>query len=456
MDAIAARPVRPPARAQPRRDLWPLLANLTLSRDTTAVWAEHHFDDLVAPLRLAGMKVLLVSDPDGVRHYLTSTQARYRRPIPARRIALPVTGNGVFMAEGADWRRQRRLLAPSFTPASVGLLTGHFLAAAETMIRDLPTRGGANLAQIFQQVALDAVLRALFSLPDAQERARLASLVRDYIVGPAIPNAFDVLARADDDYRFAMLGRLRAGRAWMQAVDHLVARRTVQAALAGSFDMLDLLIGARDAETGEALGPDEVRDQAATMLFAGFETTARLLFWTCYLLCLDPAEQARVRAEVREFGPDRVTGLADLQHWPRLRCVLLESLRLYPAGGFLLREATEPDEILGHRIEPGDQVWSVPFVMHRHRRLWDDPLSFRPDRFAGQASPWTQGGAFMPFGAGPRICIGATFAMTEASLVLAALLARFEIALDDGRPVLPVGKMTTVPSREPRFRLTPV
>lgn len=453
MDALA-RPLTPPAPRRLSRPLPAWLFNWALTKNTHAVWAERHFDDLAAPLPALGMKVLLVSDPDGIRHYLTTAQAKYRRPIPARRIARPITGDGVFLAEGQAWRRQRRLLAPTFTPASVGLLVPHFQDAAETMVRGLHAKARADLSAVFQDAALDAVLRALFSLPDSTERAALGSMVRRYIAGVANPNAFDVLARGDDDYAFAQLGRLRAGRAWMAAVDRLVAERRRDGAPAASRDMLDLLLAARDAETGEALGDGEVRDQAATMLFAGFETTARLLFWTAWLLALDPLEQDRLRAEVRAFPPDRVSGLDDLQNWPRLRRALLETLRLYPPGGMILREAAEDDEILGHRLTPGMQAWTSIWVLHRHRRFWEQPEAFRPERFAGQYAPWTAGGAYMPFGAGPRICIGATFAMAEASLVLATLLARHEVRLADARPVLPVGKMTTMPDHEPLFALS--
>lgn len=452
---VLARPLTPPAPKRLTRPLPAWRLNWALAKNTHAVWAERHFEELVTPLPALGMKVLLVSDPEGVRHYMTTAQAKYRRPIPARRIARPIAGDGVFLAEGQAWRRQRRLLAPTFTPASVGLLTPHFLDAAETMARGLHGKTRADLSAVFQDAALDAVLRALFSLPDSGERTALGAMVRRYIEGVANPNALDVLARGDDDYAFAQRGRLREGKAWMAAVDRLVAERRRAAAPAASRDMLDLLLAARDAESGEALGDGEVRDQAATMLFAGFETTARLLFWATWLLALDPLEQGRLRAEVAAFPPDRVSGLDDLQNWPRLRMVLLEALRLYPPGGMILREAVEADEILGHRVTPGMHAWTSMWVLHRHRRFWEDPEAFRPDRFAGQFAPWTAGGAYMPFGAGPRICIGATFAMAEASIVLATLLARHEVAPGGGRPVLPVGKMTTMPDHEPRFALSP-
>jgi cytochrome P450 len=189
------------------------------------------------------------------------------------------------------------------------------------------------------------------------------------------------------------------------------------------------------------------------MILAGSETTARLLFWTSYLLTLDHNEQARLRAEVAAFPPERVTTLDDLGHWPRLRLVLLEALRLYPPLPLLVREPVEDDVIMGEPVRRGIQVYVAPWVLHRHRKHWQHPTAFMPDRFAGQSSPWTSGSAYMPFGAGPRICIGAVFALSEAQIMLATLLQRYTLAIESKRPVMPVGRLTILASYIPTFKL---
>ncbi len=219
--------------------------------------------------------------------------------------------------------------------------------------------------------------------------------------------------------------------------------------------MLDLLLAARDPETGEPLTDAEIREQSATMIAAGFETTSRLLFWTAYLLASDPAEQARVRAELAAAPPETMDSLAALQAWPRLKACLLETLRLYPPVSLLLRTNLQTETILGHTLEPGCLITISPWVMHRRAAVWEEPTAFLPDRFLNKAAPWTSG-AFMPFGGGPRICIGASFSLAEAQVMLGRLLAQFDIALDDRRTVLPVGGVTTSPSVEPWFRLTPI
>lgn len=218
-------------------------------------------------------------------------------------------------------------------------------------------------------------------------------------------------------------------------------------------DLLDLLLAARDPETDEPLTLEEVRDQSATMIFGGYESTARLLFWATYLLTLDREEQARVREEVARCPPEQVTTLKDLEAWPRLRNVLLEALRLYPPVPLLVREPIKDDEILGEPVRRGVQVYIVPWVLQRHRNHWQHPTAFVPDRFDGQSSPWTSGGAYLPFGAGPRICIGAAFALAEAQIMMAMVLQRFEVARVGTRPILPVGRLTTQPDHAAKFAL---
>jgi cytochrome P450 len=328
----------------------------------------------------------------------------------------------------------------------------HFVEAANGMVRSLERSAIAKLSEAFQKATLEAVLRALFSLPDNEQRGRLAAMVRGYLEGPGRPNILDGFARTETAFAFVTRRRRQFQTAWRTAVDALVAHRRAAQRTAAGGDLLDLLIAARDPETGEVLSDAEIRDQCATMLVAGHETTARLLFWASYLLTLDVAEQTRLRAEIETFPPERIGSLDDLQHWPRLRQTLLETLRLYPSAPHMSREAIAQDTVLGEPNETGAQVWISPWVIHRHRKFWDQPTAFIPDRFAGQLAPWTSG-TFLPFGAGPRICIGATFAMTEAQIIMATLLSRFTIALNDPRPVLPVGTALLSPSHEPLFKI---
>lgn len=445
--------VVPPAPKVHDKDLpgWRLL--FKFSRNTVSSQPSRAFEELIVRRHFFGIDSILINEPDAVRHVLTTAMEKYKRLVAAERVLAPFAGKGLLLAGGSQWRRQRRMLAPVFTPANIGLLLPHFQAAASGLADRINGSTRANLSLAFQEAALEAVLRALFSLPDSARRGHIASMGRHYVAGPGRPNVLDAFARTAESFAFAMGGRRRFRKAWSDAIGAFVATRRNSGATAAYGDLLDLLLAARDLESGEALSEAEVRDQCSTMLAAGYETTARLLFWATYLLTLDVAQQNRLRVELAAFPPERLRSLDDLLNWPRLRQTLLEALRLYPPVAYIAREAIADDNVAGELVRPGTQVWVSPWVMHRHRKFWDNPTAFMPDRFAGKPSPWTRIGAFLPFGAGPRICIGATFAMAEAQIVLATLLSRFKVTLDASRPVLPVAKVTTAPSYEPWFQL---
>lgn len=314
----------PPAPAVHPKPLppWRLLLNLT--RSSLAIWPDEAFETMAARNRVMGVETLLFNDPEAVRHVMVANASNYGRPVSVRRVVRPLGGDGLFLSEGADWRRQRRLLAPSFTPASIGLLLPNFREAGMHLLHAVEKRPGANLSKAFQDAALEAVLRALFSMPDNSARARLGNLVRDYIEGPGRPGLLDAAAKKDGDFAWANGRRERFVRNWFAEIEAIIAERRNRPDADGQHrDMLDLLLNIVEKDTGEALSNAEIRDQCGTMFFAGSETTARLMFWAAYLLAQDLEEQGRVRAEITAFPAERASSLADLQNWPRLRNVLL-------------------------------------------------------------------------------------------------------------------------------------
>ncbi len=366
-------PLVPPAPPVRQEDLplWRLLWKMT--RSTLSIWPDYAFERLTVQNRVMGIDTIVVSDPEGVRRVLGANAANYRRPYSVTRVARPLIGSGLFLAEGADWRRQRRLLAPTFTPASIGVLLPHFREAGLHLLRSVEKSPRANLSKAFQDTALEAVLRALFSMPESGDREKISHMARDYIEGPGRPNLIDGFSKSESSFGFSNGRRARFQRQWSAAIDEIIAQRKATPTTAGDRDLLDLLLTITDAETGQPLSDAEIRDQCATMLFAGSETTARLMFWASYLLTMDPEEQASVRRETIAFPPERITSLEDVQNWPRLRNVLLEALRLYPPVPQIVRVANGPDAICGEQIGADTQVWISPWVMHRHRKFWDRP-----------------------------------------------------------------------------------
>lgn len=447
-------PLIPPApKVHPRPLGGSALGDLRIAwemgRNLIGAWSEDDFYTLITPYRFMGQPGLVVSDPAGVRQVLASPN--FRRPVKLGRPLRPLVGEGLLLAEGETWRRQRKSLAPVFTLAAIGGLVPHFAAAGADLVERLAGRDRANLSKAFHHTALDAVLRALFSRRADQEGAVLARIARQYTDGPAHFRLLDFIGQGLDHLTFADGDRRRLGGRWLAAVDAIIAERRV-APQAG--DMLNRLLAARD-EDGAPLPDQEIRDQCSSMLAAGFETTSRLLFWATYLLALDPATQDRVRAEVLAFPAERMTGLDDLKAWPLLRSVLFETLRLYPAAPTFGRQALADGEVLGHPVPAGAMITISPWLMHRHRKLWDAPTAFRPERFIDQPHPWGHE-AFIPFGGGPRVCIGAGFALAEAQIVLASLLARFTVTMVSARPVLPKASITLGPDHEPDFGLRPI
>lgn len=448
-------PVIPPAPRQPPRDLPLLSLALMVRRNSLGAWPARAYDNMLVHRRFFRVDYFLINDPATARRVFSEGADRYVRPVGVQRMLRPSVGTGLLTVDGDEWRRQRRMLAPAFTPQHIERLIPHFREAGRHMLGEMGTGGRFNLANLLETAVVDAVGRGLFSLPLYDRSSRLAGLLHSYFRGPAQATMWDFMARHEDDYGWRMRGRAAWSRTWFREIESLIAaRRALPGAARDHADVLDILFAARDPETGRPLSDDAVRGQVATLLSAGFESTARTVFWACYLLTRDPAEQEAIRAEIAAAPPETMRTLNDLKAWPRLSAALMETMRLYPSVSVLARQARAPDDILGHQVRPGDFVLVCPWVMHRHRKLWEAPDAFLPDRFLKTDARANE--AFVPFGVGRRVCIGASFATTEAMLLLAQLLTRFRLTIDDPRPVMPVATTTTAPDIEPWFRLTPV
>jgi len=294
-------PFVPPAPAVFEKDLplWRFLWNLTQS--TVAIWPNCAFEALTVKKRIMGREFLIANDPLAVRHVLITNPTNYRCPTAVRRVARPILGTGLVLADGDDWRRQRRLLAAAFTPASVNLLLPHFQAAGLHMLHSIGSESKVNLSMVFRRTAWEVVFRALFSVSKDGASERLNRLAQGYLEGPGRANLFDVLAKSENAFAFSNRSRERFENVWFTTIEGLISER--QSSGTDHRDLLDLLLSLKDADTGEPLSKIEIRDQCATMLVAGSETTGRLMFWAIYLLTQDIEEQANSRAEIAAFPP---------------------------------------------------------------------------------------------------------------------------------------------------------
>jgi unspecific monooxygenase len=279
----------------------------------------------------------------------------------------------------------------------------------------------------------------------------LRDFVMDYGERLARPHFLDLLLPlgwpSPQDF-----SRARFRKRWTRFIGMLVGERRAAGKDAGAppRDLFDLMQAARDSETGDAFSDEQLGDQVATMILAGHETTATALFWSLYLLALDPATQDELAAEVRAAPSNAAPELDRLKF---TRAVIDETLRLYPPAFLIARAAAASDAIAGMPVRKNDLILIAPWLLHRHEKLWHEPNAFIPQRFMPPALAPDRF-AYLPFGVGARICIGAHFALVEATLALARIIGAFRVELLDTAPVMPIGVVTTQPDRSPMFRIT--
>jgi cytochrome P450 len=417
------------------------------------MWTEKAYQEDVLERRFLGRSHLLINASDAIHHVLVENPTNYRRSPASIRILRPITGNGLLLSDGEDWRLQRRTIAPSLAPRTLPVLARHIVTSAHEAVAVLgaQTNQPIDLLAAMQNLALDIAGRSMFSLETRQYGSAMRRMLTEYGLRYAKPHLFDmVLPPSIPTLRD--LRRRRFQRRWMALMAEIMQARIAEPAADTPRDLFDLLLAARDPETGHGFSPDQLRDQIATMILAGHETTAVTLFWSLVLLAGAPDEQQRVAEEARDIEITPDNAMAAMPHLVRTRAVISEALRLYPPAFALAREAIGPDRVGSIEIPRGTVLLIAPWVLHRHRKLWRDPDAFDPSRFLPDAPPVPRF-AYLPFGAGPRVCVGAQFALTEATLVLATLIREFQVTLDDPVPLLPVAIVTTQPNHPPTFRL---
>jgi cytochrome P450 len=428
-----------------------------MRRNVLAAFSERAFTEEVLSRRLFGRAQLTLNLPAAIRHVLIDNAENYTRSAATIRLLYPIVGRGLFLAEGEDWREQRRTVAPSFAPRTLPMLARHVGAVADELVATLAAEPAEiNLLDHMHRLAIEVAGRAMFSLEMAGFAPRMRAMLREYGERLARPSLLDIMLPAalpaPQD-----LARWRFRRRWLVLIEEIVAARQAKAASlprqdGGPRDLLDLM--ATDPESGLRVSRRRLADQVATMIAAGHATTAVALFWALYLVASARAVQQRIAEEVAplDLGPENAAdALARLVY---TRAVVQESLRLYPPAYGIFRVARHADEAAGVEVPRGAVVMMAPWLLHRHRRLWTEPDLFDPTRFLPGAPPPDRF-AYLPFGVGPRVCIGAQFALTEATLVLARLVQAFDIRRGDSTPVIPVAAITVRPDHPPPFRLAP-
>jgi cytochrome P450 len=450
--ASVRRPIIPPTPPRAPDDMSFLGRVAVIRQNMIATWGQRAYEEDVLEGRFFLHKSFILNRPDAIRHVLLSNYENYTRTPAGIRMLRPVLGEGLLIAEGHAWTFQRRTLAPAFTPRATANLVPHMTAVLDETIAKLDARNGetVDLREAMQRMTLEIAGRTMFSFGMDRHGPTLRNFVMEYGERLGRPYFLDMLLPVSwpSPMDFA---RARFRKRWTEFVAMLIAERRAAGKKDGAppRDLFDLMDEARDPETGKGFSDAQLIDEVATMILAGHETTATALFWALYLLALDPDTQEEVASETRG---EHLDSMADIDRQKFTRAVIEETMRLYPPAFLIARAAREKDSVAGIEIGRGDIIMIAPWLLHRHEKLWDQPDAFVPKRFMSTEAP--DRFAYLPFGAGPRVCVGAPFAQAESVLALARLIGAFRVELVDTAPVIPHGVVTTQPDRSPMFRIT--
>jgi len=379
----------------------------------------------------------LVSDPELIREVLVTQAANF--PKDDRDVALldRAIGHGLVSANGEEHKRQRRLTQPAFHTRRIDAYAGTMVEYTEAMLDEWADGQELDVAEAMSALTMLIVARTLFgadrvAMKDTAERIGAAI----HVIQAAADKEFQAPLVLPEWLPTAMNRQRRAAREVLyEIIDRLIADRRAQGDAADSGDLLSMLLQSRD-EAGDRMSDAEVRDQLVTLFVAGHETTSNALTWTWYLLSQHPAVEARLHEELGGVLGSRPPALADLPHLPYTMQIIKESMRLYPPAWVVNVRRAAADTTLGpYAVKRGDQLWLSPFVMHRRPAYFPDPERFDPDRWTAERERALPKFAYMPFGGGPRVCIGNGFALMEAHLIVAAVAQRYRLHLRPDHPI---------------------
>lgn len=403
----------------------------------------------VTKFKLPNREVYLVNDPELVKQMLTKKSSNYIKDTPAFEAVKVVLGESTFTAMGDSWRRKRRLVQPSFHKERITALATTITDTIAEMLVDWEALCDKNqkfdVAHEMMQLTLKVVVKALFSTGLSKAEVQTVADV-------FTPLLKSTSRRIVNPFKFVYKLPTAKNATYQKYIDDLdeIIFRIIRERRDMSeppMDLLQMLMDATDEETGQPLSDKELRDEVMTVFIAGHETTANAMSWLWYLLDKHPEIRTKVEAEVSEVLGNRVPEPADFPKLSYCLKVFKETMRLYPPVPTLPRQVKEDDVLGKYNIKAGRSVFFSPYLLHRDPKHWDQPSVFDPHRFDKEASRKRHTFSYLPFGGGPRICLGNNFAMMEAVFILAMTTQRFKLQLEKDAVVEPYISLTTRPKR---------
>lgn len=455
MDAKPA-PFVPPAPKPRTRPPSTLEMIRIVYRNPLELWGEPSYNEPWISVGGIGGPLVIANDPGLIRHILVDNAKNYKMATVRQMILRPILRDGLLTAEGDVWKRSRKAMAPVFTPR-------HIFGFAKPMLErtlDFAARyEGASepvdVAQDMTMLTYDILAETLFSGEVAGEPGSFAGQIDHLFETMGRVDPLDLLRAPGWLPRVTRLRGRKTMAFFRKIVSDTVAMREARMRRDSSGVPEDFLTLLLRAEGPDGLTRAEIEDNIITFIGAGHETTARALGWAIYCLAEAPWERDRIEAEIDRVLASQPDPVKWLDAMPLTRAVFEEALRLYPPAPSINREPIADDVYNGCFLPKGAQVLVMPWTVHRHRKLWDQPDAFMPERFHPENRDRIDRYQYLPFGAGPRVCIGASFAMQEAVIALAVLLSRFRFDTTEATKPWPVQKLTTQPQGGLPMRVTP-
>jgi len=373
-----------------------------------------------------GKKLHVITDPEGMMQVLALEAKKFTKTAIDARILGPATKEGLLSVHGDQWKRQRRAVAPMFAKRHMADLAPLITEVLSDFKRKLDAKPELDLSAGMAELTFDVLAKALLGDPQGLDGERLKYATRNAVTAAGTLRPDDLVPWPRWVPRPISPKGSRALKRLKSAADDLLNSRDVENP---GDDLVGLLISAIDPKTGQALSRRERRDNLIGFFIAGHETTALTLTWALYLAGMHLPTAERIRAEVLDVCGQGDIAYEDIEKLTFTRAVLDETMRLYPPAPMLNRECHEETEVHGRKIAVGDTFLLCNYVMHRTERLWENPNAFDPDRFIRQPELKAKGAPYMPFGAGPRICVGMAFAVMEAVMALGTLVRDYDIQI---------------------------
>ncbi len=419
----------------------PLLGNLLQFRnDPMGMLARVAALGNISAVHMGRRPVIVLSEPALIQEILVDRAYEFHKGLNYR-FLVKMLGRGLVTSEDELHKKQRRLVAPALTPKRIANYAGTMAAFAERTQARWPDGSTIDIAHEMMELTLDIVAKTLF---DTSMTAEAREIEESFNVGMSW--VIDEMTRLFHLPYTLPLGRMIRMRGAMQKLDAIVSRLIADRRASGDTgDILSMLLAAKDETDGSTMSDRQIRDEALTMIFAGHETTANALAWSFYLLSQHPEIHERLKAESDEVLAGRLPTLADLPRLPYALQVFKESMRLYPPVPMFARRATKALEIGGYQLDPLQVVMVNVIGLHRRPDLYPNPERFDPERFRTDNEKKLPRHAFVPFAAGPRVCIGNHFALMEGQLLLAHLVQRVDFSLVPGARIVPEPLITLKP-----------